>query len=117
MFVIAILQTIRMELDCFTLGSSAALGLSLLSNWISLGSVNWATKSIHDGHIGLWIECASYMGFEICLGTISSRAGMYKILLILKSSCWTSNKRQYSLPNVMLSYEWSCSFFNSYHYF
>ena len=68
-----------MELDCLSLASSAVLGLSLLCNWISLGSVNWATTSIHNlyRHIGLWKTCVGFVGYgEACVSDIGSRVGM-----------------------------------------
>ena len=68
-----------MELDCLSLASSTVLGLSLLCNWISLGSVNWATMSDKETYlkIGLWKFCIRSVGAsEVCRTNISSRVGM-----------------------------------------
>ena len=68
-----------MELDGLSLASSAVLGLSLLCNWISLGTVKWATTSIHNlyRHIGLWKSCVGSVGYgEACVSDISYRVGM-----------------------------------------
>ena len=68
-----------MESDGLSLASSAVLGLSLLCNWISLGSVNWATGTTYIAYksIGLWKSCVGPVGYHYeCVSDIGSRVGM-----------------------------------------
>ena len=68
-----------MEMVALSLASSAVLGLSLLCNCISLGSINWATGTTYIGYIsiGLWKSCVGPVGYgDACVSDISSRAGM-----------------------------------------
>ena len=68
-----------MELDGLSMASSAVSGLSLLCNWISLGTMKWATTSKYGAYlnVGLWKSCLGSVGYdEACVSDIGSRVGM-----------------------------------------
>ena len=62
------------NLDPLVVGTSCILGFSLLFNWISMGTINWATLSIKQVHIdiGLWRGCVWTGGHAANLQACSS---------------------------------------------
>ena len=71
-------------LDIFSLASSVVLGLSLIFNLISLGTVFWAKLSTFEVYlnIGLWQVCGGTKRFEICQDNIGSRLGKLMKMII-----------------------------------
>ena len=57
------------NMSVISLATSAVLGLSLLLNWISLGTVSWTTGTMEGfgQRMGLWRSCGTAPGIEVDL--------------------------------------------------